>query len=60
MKNLFAGTLIPGVLALVGVVALVLWANVGPVGPLEARVPGLDRPKPAEGEAPAESSLSAS
>ena len=50
MKNLLAGTLIPGVLALIGVVALVLWVNVGPVGPLEARVPGLDRPKPADAQ----------
>ena len=47
MKNLSAGTLIPGVLALAGVAALVLWAGVGPARPLEARVPGLDRPKPA-------------
>ena len=54
MKNLLASTLIPGVLALIGVVALVLWTNVGPVGPLEARVPGLDRPKAAEGPARAE------
>jgi len=52
MKNLFAGILIPGALAVVGAVALVLWTNVGPVGLLEARVPGLDRPRTAE--APAE------
>jgi outer membrane protein assembly factor BamB len=50
MKNLSAGTLIPGVLAIVGVVTLVLWANVGPVGLLEARVPGLDRPKPTDSQ----------
>ena len=43
MKNFFASTLIPGVLALIGVVAIALWTNIGPVGPLEARVPGLDR-----------------
>jgi outer membrane protein assembly factor BamB len=48
MKHLLAGTLIPGALALGGVVALVLWANVGPVGSLEARVPGLDRTKLAD------------
>ena len=46
MKNLLARTLIPGVLALIGLVVLVFWINVGPVGRLEARVPGLDRPKP--------------
>jgi outer membrane protein assembly factor BamB len=45
MKNLSAGTLIPGVLAVAGVAALVLWAGVGPARPLEVRVPGLDRPK---------------
>ena len=45
MKNLLAGTLIPGVLAVAGVAALVLWAGVGPARPLEVRVPGLDRPK---------------
>ncbi len=47
MKNLSAGTLIPGVLALAGVAGLVFCAGVGPARPLEARVPGLDRPKPA-------------
>ena len=46
MKNLLAGTLIPGLLALAGIAAVVLWANVGPVGPIEARIPGLDRPMP--------------
>jgi outer membrane protein assembly factor BamB len=50
MKNLLASTLLPGVLALIGVVAIVVWTNVGPVGPLEARVPGLDRPRVAEGQ----------
>jgi outer membrane protein assembly factor BamB len=45
MKHLSAGTLIPGALAVVGIVAVVFWTSVGPVGPLEARVPGLDRPK---------------
>jgi outer membrane protein assembly factor BamB len=44
MKNLLAGTLIPGALALVGLAAIVLWTGVSPVT-LEARVPGLDRPK---------------
>ena len=42
MKKLLSGTLIPGALALVGIVALVLWAGVSPMA-LEARVPGLDR-----------------
>ncbi len=51
MKNLVAGTLIPGVLAVVGVVALVLWVNTGPVKMVEARIPGLDRPKPTDEQA---------
>ena len=51
MKNLLAGTLIPGIFALGGIAALVLWTHTGPmVDNLQARVPGLDRPKPAEGE----------
>jgi outer membrane protein assembly factor BamB len=52
MKNLIAGILIPGVLAVIGVVALVLWANVGPVNPVEARIPGLDRPKLSDEQSP--------
>jgi outer membrane protein assembly factor BamB len=51
MKNLLAGTLIPGALALVGMAAVVLWTGVSPA-PLEARVPGLDRPK-LDGDLPA-------
>ena len=53
MKHLLAGTLIPGALAIVGIVAVVLWTGVGPVGLLEARVPGLDRPKSGDDEPPA-------
>jgi outer membrane protein assembly factor BamB len=54
MKNLSAGIWIPGVFALVGILALVSWASVGPmVGHLDARVPGLDRPKTIDGELPA-------
>ena len=53
MKHLLAGTLIPGALAVVGIVAVVLWAGMGPVGLLEARVPGLDRPKSGGEEPPA-------
>jgi outer membrane protein assembly factor BamB len=49
MKNLLAGTLIPVALALVGIVALLLWVGVSPMA-LQARVPGLDRPKSGEGE----------
>ncbi len=45
MKHLLAGTLIPGALAVVGIVAVLLWTSVGPMNQLEARVPGLDRPK---------------
>jgi outer membrane protein assembly factor BamB len=49
MKNPLAGILIPGALALTCAAALVLWTHVGPmVEPLEARVPGLDRPKATE------------
>ncbi len=44
MKNL-AGTLIPGALALLGLAAVVSWVNVGSIDTLEARIPGLDRPK---------------
>ena len=44
MKNPLAGILIPGASALVGIVAVVLWAGINPIE-LEARVPGLDRPK---------------
>jgi outer membrane protein assembly factor BamB len=50
MKNLLARILLPGILALACVVTLVVWTNVGPVGPLQARVPGLDRPKAVEGQ----------
>lgn len=53
MKNSLAGTLVPGIVAICGVASLVLWANVGPIGPVQARVPGLDRPKPTEGQAEA-------
>ena len=49
MNNPLAGVLIPSALAIAGVAALVAWTNVGPVSPLEIRVPGLDRPKPADG-----------
>ena len=46
MRNPLAGILIPGALALACAAALVLWTHVGPmVDQLEARVPGLDRPK---------------
>jgi outer membrane protein assembly factor BamB len=49
MKNPLTGILIPGALVVVCAAALVLWTHVGPmVTPLEARVPGLDRPKLAE------------
>ncbi len=44
MKNLLVGILIPGVLAVLGIVLLVSWTGVGPVESLQARVPGLDRP----------------
>jgi len=53
MKHLLTGILIPGAFAVVGIVAVLLWTSVGPVSQLEARVPGLDRPKSAEGEPPA-------
>jgi outer membrane protein assembly factor BamB len=52
MKNVFAGTLIPGALALVGIVAVALWTGIDPTSPLVARVPGLDRPKSSDGELP--------
>jgi outer membrane protein assembly factor BamB len=52
MKNLLAGTLIPGALALVGIVALVLWAGISPIE-LQARVPGIDRLKADGNEPPA-------
>jgi outer membrane protein assembly factor BamB len=53
MKHLLAGTLIPGACAVVGIVAVVLWTGVGPVGTLEARIPGLDRPQQGIDESPA-------
>ena len=53
MKHLSAGTLIPGALTVVGIVAVLLWSGVGPATRLEARVPGLDRPKLGDGEPPA-------
>ncbi len=52
MKHLLAGTLIPGALAVVGIVAVLLWTAVGPMNRLEARVPGLDRPRSGEREVP--------
>ena len=50
MKNLLAGILVPGAFAVAGIVAVLLWTGVDPVNRLEARVPGLDRPKLGEGE----------
>jgi outer membrane protein assembly factor BamB len=46
MKISLAGIAVPGVLAVVGIGLLVFWAGTGPVTPLEARVPGLDRAPP--------------
>lgn len=47
-KSPAATILIPGLLAVLGLVVLVFWVATDPVGTLQARVPGLDRPS-AEG-----------
>ncbi|NUQ62529.1 MAG: PQQ-like beta-propeller repeat protein [Pirellulales bacterium] len=44
MKIYLPGTLIPGLLAIVGLVAVGLWLGVGPRQSLHARIPGMDRP----------------
>jgi len=44
MKRLLIETVLPGAIAVLGVVLLVLWMWVGTMRDLHARVPGLDRP----------------
>jgi outer membrane protein assembly factor BamB len=44
MKNSPVEILVPGALAAIGIVLLVLWSGMEIAGPLQARVPGLDRP----------------
>jgi outer membrane protein assembly factor BamB len=46
MKQLLAGIVIPGVLAILGVAVLVFWVEMAPVNRLEARLPGLDGAPP--------------
>jgi outer membrane protein assembly factor BamB len=50
MKNTLAGILIPVAGAIIGIAAVLFLADVEPLQRLEARVPGLDRPKPSENE----------
>ena len=45
MKNSLPGTIIPGVLAVVGIVLLSLWMRTGSIDALALRRPGLDQPK---------------
>jgi outer membrane protein assembly factor BamB len=52
MKHLLTGTLIPGALAVGGIVAVLLWTTVGTTSRVEARLPGQDRPKSGDAEAP--------
>jgi outer membrane protein assembly factor BamB len=52
MKHLLAGTLIPGALAVGGIVAVLLWTTVGTTSRVDARLPGQDRPKSGDAEAP--------
>jgi outer membrane protein assembly factor BamB len=44
MKAFLAGIVLPGLMAVGGVGALVLWLGIGPANDLHARLPGLDRP----------------
>jgi outer membrane protein assembly factor BamB len=44
MKSIFTSAALPGLLAILGVAALVNWVGTGPRQDLQARVPGLDRP----------------
>ncbi|MCC6123498.1 MAG: PQQ-like beta-propeller repeat protein [Pirellulales bacterium] len=44
MKSLLTSVLLPGLMAIFGVVALVIWTGIGPRQDLQARIPGLDRP----------------
>jgi outer membrane protein assembly factor BamB len=48
-KSLFS-LLLPGLMAVLGIAALVYWAGTGPIPQLQARVPGLDK-APAPGPA---------
>ena len=43
MEKLLASVILPGALAVLGIVFLVLWLSLGPDDELQARVPGLDR-----------------
>jgi len=43
MKISLAGIIVPGLVAIVGVVLIMAWAGSGPLESLQARVPGLDR-----------------
>ncbi len=48
-----ADTILPGIFAVAGIVILVFWTQTGTIQDLEARVPGLDRPPQADGDATA-------
>jgi outer membrane protein assembly factor BamB len=50
MQKLLLNLLLPGLLAVLGIVALVIWANTGPIPNVQARMPGLDK-APAPGPA---------
>lgn len=50
MQKSFINLLLPGMLAVLGIVALVFWINIRPIPELQARLPGLDN-APAPGPA---------
>ena len=45
MKNLTPSTVVPTALAIAAVLLVAWWISGGPVQPLQARIPGLDRPQ---------------
>ena len=50
MKNFLAGTLIPGIVAVVGIMLLVVWTAAVPSQPIKDRLPGMDNaPEPVDG-----------
>lgn len=45
MRRNLISTIVPSILAILGLVSVVWWMGQGPLVPLQARVPGLDRPQ---------------
>ena len=50
MQKSLLSLLLPGLLAVLGIVALVIWAGTAPIPEVQARIPGLDKAPPRSGE----------